>query len=244
MSDHSLTNQSKFEKALENYRPKIEVIDILNRINLVLLVAPAAAGRNTLIRNIMMTGKYHYVVSDTTRPPRLNNGVPEVNGREYWFCSEELFLDGLKRGDYLAPAIIHHQQASGISILELQKAFNDGKVAITDIDIQGCDNLQDYASNAHNLFILPPAFDEWMRRLDGRGTIDPEEKRHRLESAVNEISGALDRGYFKFIINWDVRTTSEQIHEYVTSGVYDESLLTAARVHADGLVVALRKALG
>ena len=243
MSDHKLNNLSKFEKILSNYNPKIEVIDLLNRMTLVLLVAPAAAGRNTLIRNLMLTGKYHFIVSDTTRKPRLNNGVPEVNGREYWFCSEDLFLDNLRRGDYLAPAIIHHEQVSGMSINELQKAFRHGKIAITDIDIQGCDNLQNYASTPHNVFILPPSFEEWMRRLDGRGSIDPIEKQHRLESAVKEISGALERPYFKFVINWDVRKTSEQIHEYVASGKYDESLLEFARAHASELVVELKKIL-
>ena len=103
---------------LKHYNPSLEIIDLLRNIQFVLLAAPTAAGRNTIIRNLIMTGKYYYVVSDTTRKPRINNGIPEKNGNEYWFKSEEEFLHGLKNGAYVEAAIIHNQQVSGISLEE------------------------------------------------------------------------------------------------------------------------------
>jgi guanylate kinase len=236
--DNKLTFLKDFQKALKNYKPNIEVIDLLNQIKVVLLVAPAAAGRNTIIRNMIMTGKYYYLISDTTRKPRINNGVPERDGEEYWFRTEEEFLAGLKRGEYIEAAVIHEQQVSGTSIHEVREALSRNLIAITDIDIQGCDFLRDFA-NADNIFVLPPDFDEWMRRMDGRGAMEPSEKKRRLQSAVHEISEALKRPYFKFLVNWDLRSTSEQLHEEIVRGVFDEQRQEEARHHAVELLARL-----
>ncbi len=173
---NSLHHAKEFERILRTYRPNIDAIDILNQVKLVLLVAPAASGRNTLIRNLIMTGRYYFLVSDTTRHPRINNGVVEMNGKEYWFRSEDEFLDGLHRGAYVEAAVIHEQQVSGISLSELQVAVTNQKIAITDVDIQGADAIQHFKPDAYSMFVLPPAFDEWMRRLDTRGSIDQKEK--------------------------------------------------------------------
>lgn len=238
-SSSPLKHFSDFQRVLKDYKPSLEILDILQRTKLVLLVAPAAAGRNTIIRNLIMTGKYHFLVSDTTRRPRINNGVPERNGEEYWFKTEEDFLRGLKNGAYIEAAIIHNQQVSGISLQELRLADSANQIAITDVEIQGCDNIKSYSDTTLPVFILPPSFDEWMRRLDGRGAMDPAEKRRRLISAVNEIQLALERSYFKFIINWDLRLTIEQLHEHIVSGVFDPAEQTADRAHAEQLLADL-----
>ena len=208
-----------------------------------LLVAPAASGRNTIIRNLIMTGKYYFVVSDTTRHPRINNGVPERNGVEYWFRSEEEMLEGLRFGQYVEAALIHEQQVSGASIREYKNAFQKALVAITDIDIQGSDAVQQYASDVQTVFVLPPEFDEWMRRMDSRGVMDTREKRRRLESAVKEIEGALERTYFMFLVNWDLRQTSEELHEEIMSGVFDSTRQSKALEHASKLLERLHKTL-
>jgi guanylate kinase len=239
MTPHNqLTHLKEFQKILKNYKPNIDVIDLLNNVKVVLLVAPAASGRNTVIRNMIMTGRYYYLVSDTTRQPRVNNGVPERDGVEYWFRKEEDVLDGLRRGEYIEAAIIHEQQVSGTSIQELRTAREKDQVAITDIDLQGCDAIRDYAE-VDNIFVLPPDFDEWMRRMDGRGAMDPHEKKRRLQSAVREISEAMQRDYFKFLVNWDLRSTSEQLHEEIMRGVFDSTRQEAARHHAVTLLARL-----
>lgn len=240
MSDtNKITHLAEFNKILRDYHPNIDVIDLLNQIKVVLLVAPAAAGRNTIIKNLIMTGKYYYLTSDTTRQPRINNGVPEKSGGEYWFKNEEEMLDGLRRGEYIEAAMIHEQQVSGTSIHELRNALRQHLIAITDIDIQGCDFLQDYLGDADNIFVLPPDFDEWMRRMDGRGVMEAREKRRRLESASCEISGALERPYFKYVINWDLRSTTENLHAQIMTSNFSQSAQTEAIKHAQELKVSI-----
>jgi len=241
-NDSPLAHLGEFKKVLQNYKPSIEAIEVLSTTPIVLLVAPAASGRNTIIRNLILTGRYYFVVSDTTRRPRINNGVPERSGQEYWFRSEEEFLDGLRRGEYVAPAIIHEQQVSGMPISEIREAAKRKLIAITDIDLQGSDIMQSYAGgDTHYIFVLPPDFDEWMRRMDGRGAMDPHEKRRRLSSAIREIQGALDRPYFKFVVNWDLRRTTEELHEEIVKGMFDEARQTTAKSHAQELLDRLQK---
>lgn len=234
-----LKHLNEFQRVLKTYKPSLELLDLLQDRKLVVVSGPSASGRNTIINSLIMTGKYCFLASDTTRHPRINNGVPEANGKDYWFKTEEEFLHGLKNGAYVEAAIIHNQQVSGISLAELRRATETGNIAITDVDIHGCDNIKSYTDNALPIFILPPDFPEWMRRLDGRGAMDPAEKRRRLISAAEEIEVALQRSYFRFIINWDLRVTVEALHEHITSGDFGELEQANAHTHAEQLLADL-----
>lgn len=234
-----LRHQAEFERVLKNYKPSLELLDLLHDNTLVVVAGPSASGRNTLINSLIMTGRYSFVVSDTTRSPRINNGIPETNGKEYWFKSEEEFLHGLKNGAYVEAAIIHNQQVSGISLNELGNAFKNGSIGITDIDIQGCDSIKSFSDDVVPVFVLPPEYDEWMQRLDRRGVMPVEEKRRRLTSAAQEIELALQRSYFNFIVNYDLRYTAEKLHESITSGQFDEMVQSNAHKHAEQLLAEL-----
>lgn len=238
-SKSPLEHLHEFESIIKNYKPSLELLDVLRDNKLVLLSAPTAAGRNTIINRLIMTGKYYFVVSDTTRPPRINNGIPETDGKEYWFRAEEDFLKGLKNGSYIEAAIIHNQQVSGIRMGEVKVAASTHKVAISDIDIQGCDNIKSYSDTTIPVFVLPPDFQEWMRRMDGRGVMLPDEKRRRLISAIEEIEFALERSYFKFIINYDLRYTVEKLHEHIMNDQFGEVEQAEAHAHAQQLIADL-----
>lgn len=231
-----LRHIDEFERTLKNYKPSLELLDVLHDNNLVIAAGPTASGRNTIINSLIMTGKYSFLVSDTTRRPRINNGIPETNGKEYWFKSEEEVLQGLRNGAYVEAAVIHKQQVSGISLDELKRATTDDKIAITDIEIQGCDSIKSFSDSAIPVFILPPDFQDWMERMDNRGVMSPEEKRRRLISAAQEIETALQRSYFKFIINYDLRYTVEQLHEHITTGNFGEMEQSNAHKHAQQLL--------
>src|SRR5664279_1435267 len=109
---NQLKRIDEFRTILDGYQLSPTAAQTLAQTKLVLLVAPTASGRNTIIHELLKTDQYHFVVSDTTRQPRINNGELEQNGREYWFRSEEEVLDELKRGEFLEAAIIHNQQVS------------------------------------------------------------------------------------------------------------------------------------
>lgn len=166
-----------------------------------LFAAASSAGRNTIFKELLKTGHFHYIVSDTTRKPRTNNGILEQNGVEYWFKTEDEMLENLKAGKMLEAAIIHNQQVSGISIRELKTARDEGKVAMTDIEIVGTENIVQAKPDTMCLFLIPPSFDEWQKRMKHRGEMPEDEFCRRLESAVSEFEAALQKDYYWIIVN-------------------------------------------
>jgi guanylate kinase len=191
-------------------------------MKLVFLVAPTASGHSTLISQLLKTGKYHFIVSDTTRYPRRNDGKLEQNGREYWFRSETEMIDDLKQGLYLAPAIIHHQQVSGISLRELQKARSDNKIPLASVNFIGAEAVNSLTANVKFIFILPPNFLTWLSRLEQRGGIPAVEIYRRLESAHAELRNALTRPYYHFVVNDNLALATRQTIAIITGGYVDD----------------------
>lgn len=207
-----LKHIDEFKKILSSYKLSSQSALTLSQAQLVILVAPTSSGRNTVIRELLKTGDYHFIVSDTTRPKRTNDGVLEKNGVEYFFRSEEEVLNDIKNGKYLEAAVIHNQQVSGISVREIQKAQEAGKIAITDAEIAGADSATKIKPDTLAIFLLPPSFDEWQRRIKKRGSMSSEEYKNRMQSAANELATALDRDYYKFVINSSVEDAAEQVN--------------------------------
>ncbi|MBX4201471.1 hypothetical protein KW803_01055 [Candidatus Saccharibacteria bacterium] len=199
-----LKHYQDFKDTLETYHVSSHAQEIISNLKLVLLLAPSSGGRNTIIRHQVKTGKYSYIVSDTTRQPRINDGVLEQNGQEYWFKTEEEFLADLKAGEYLEAEIIHGQQVSGISIRELQRARQEGKIAITDIELLGMHNVVRSKPDTVAIMLLPPSFEEWQRRLASRGAMRPDEFKRRLQTAQKILEDGLREDYYQYVISENI----------------------------------------
>lgn len=241
---NQLVHAAEFREAIDNYRLSDSAKQILRDTRLALFVAPSASGRNTIIRELIKTGRYHFIVSDTTRRPRMNNGVMEQNGREYWFRSEEEVLHELHDGEFLEAAIIHNQQVSGISVRELQKAHNDDKIAITDIEIIGAANVHRLKPDVTAIFMVPPSFDIWLERIHSRGQMEPDEFLRRMESAERELSTALKSDYYRFILNDTVEGTTAEVDKFLTTSNYDPFKERMVRETANSLYREVEQYLG
>jgi len=241
---NQLTQIDAFQAVLENYQLSDEARHALADIRLVLLVGPSSSGRNTIINQLVQSGPYHYVVSDTTRQPRINNGVLEQNGKEYWFRSEAEILADLQAGKFLEAAIIHNQQVSGISVRELQAAAADQKVAINEVEVVGADHIHAISPNTMCVFVLPPSFDEWIARMNARGSLPADEIKRRLESAVTEITTALERDYYQFVVNDTFAHTARRIDAMIREHILDAESQAAAKVVAAQLLAETKQHLG
>jgi guanylate kinase len=206
---------SEFKEALEKYRVSERALKAIENLRLVLLLAPTSAGKNTVIRHQLQTGRYYFVVSDTTRQPRINDGVMEKNGREYWFRSEEEMLEDIRKGEFLEAEIIHQQQVSGMSIRELEKAKGQHKIAITDVDIHGIHNVMRIKPDALAVMLIPPNFEEWQRRMAARGVMTPEEKTRRFQTAKRIFEDGLTQDYYHFVISENVEQSGAIIDAIV-----------------------------
>jgi guanylate kinase len=218
---NQLEHASEFRRAIANYKLSESAKKILQKVNLVLFVAPSASGRNTIIHELVRSGDYHFIISDTTRQSRVNNDVPEQNGREYWFRTEEAMLEEIKRGEVLEAAVIHNQQVSGISLRELEKATSDKRMSIKDVEVIGAANIHKLKPEAPIVFMVPPSFDIWLERIHSRGQMPPDELLRRFESAERELATALKCDYYRYVLNDTVKGTASEVDRLLTTGYYD-----------------------
>jgi len=226
---NQLQHIDDFREVLAHYRLSDEAKQVLANLNLVLLVGPTASGKNTIIQELLKLDKYHYIVSDTTRQPRINNGVMEQNGKEYWFKSEDEMLQELRDGQFLEAALIHNQQVSGTSIRELERALEAGKTALAEIEIVGASKTYIAKPDTVIIFNVPPSFDVWMQRLRGRGELPEAEIRRRLETALSEYESAMTHDFYRFVINDNIEETVKDIDGMARLDVHDQTKEYAAR---------------
>jgi len=225
---NKLDHINEFKALLAHYQMSAEAQQVLASVRLVLLLAPSSGGRNTIIRELVKTGTFHFIVSDTTRKKRVNDGVLEQNGVEYWFRSEEDVLSDLKAGRYIEAEVIHGQQVSGMNVAELEKVQHEHRVAINEVDYGGIHYFVRHKPDTLPIMVLPPSFEEWMRRMKKRGTMTPEDFKHRLQTAEIIFELAEKRDYFKFIVNDDLEHAVQQVIA-LERGEVNETSQVAAR---------------
>lgn len=213
---NELKHLDEFQDLLANYQLSAHGKAVLSRVKLAVLLAPSSSGRNTIINELVKGGRYQFIVSDTTRQPRSNNGVMEKDGIEYWFRSEESVLEDIKSGEFLEAEIIHEQQVSGISIRELEKAATSEKTAITDADLGGVKKILELKDDAFAFLVLPPSFDEWLRRLTERGQMSNLEIARRLRTAIRIFDYAKSEKRLKLVVNDDLEEAVRCVDQNIT----------------------------
>ncbi len=220
MDDEQLVAEIK--DVLDKYHPSDETRDILAKAQVLLLVGMTGAGKQRIIQELLKTNKYYFIVSHTTRPPRANNGMPEQNGVEYFFITNENLLRMLKNGEFVECKFIHNQQFSGTSVKEIMKASAENKIATTDIEVQGVEEYMVLKPNTTPVFVLPPSFEEWERRLNDRGRLHADELTNRYQSAAMEIDTALKKDYYQFVINDDLESAVKAVDKIASGGERSE----------------------
>ena len=223
-------------KKLAAYKPDDSVKKFIKETPILLLVGPTGAGKDSLKDKLLETGDYHHIVSHTTRKPRINHGIIEQNGREYHFIDKaaaEKMLDD----HALIEAKMYSGNLYGTSVAEIQAAHNEGKIAMTDIEVQGVAEYKALDPGVMAVFLLPPDFKTWQERLQRRygDVVDAEDSRLRLQTALDEIEQLLNTDYYIPVINKDLNTVFDQIQTIVKSQDHTSSDEPRARAVAEQL---------
>lgn len=198
---------SELTDLLNNYKVPEKGHDVLKRTKVVFLVGISGAGKNTILKQLLKTNKYKLIISHTTRLPRKNHGVMEQSGKEYHFIDKATAKRMLLDGKFIE-AKLYSGNIYGTSIEEVESAYRKGEIAISDIEVQGVAEYMKADPNVIPIFILPPDFDTWRRRLRDRYkglNFDWKEMEKRLETAKVELKEALSKDYFEFVINDDLQ---------------------------------------
>jgi guanylate kinase len=205
-------------RKLANYRPSEEANKLIKNTPILLLVGPTGAGKDSLKDRLIETGKYHHIVSHTTRPPRINHGVPEQDGKEYHFIDYQQ-AEAMLDKQLFIEAKIYSGNLYGTSVAEIQSAHEEKKIAMTDIEVQGVAEYKSLDPDVLAVFLLPPDFKTWQQRLRRRygDVVDAEDSRLRLQTALNEIEQLLITDQYIPIINDDLEQTFQQIESITAS---------------------------
>lgn len=205
--------EDELQRLIENYKVPDEAIELVKTTPIVLLVGVSGAGKDTIKQKLLASGKYHHIISHTTRAPRENNGEMEKDGVSYHFITKDQAAIMLKNGEFIE-AKQYSGNIYGTSVAEIRRANEDGKIAVTDLEVQGVAEYKTVSENVIAMFVLPPNYDEWQRRLlarYGNQTVNSEDIERRKKTAVAELKEALDKPYYHFVVNEDLDVAANAV---------------------------------
>jgi guanylate kinase len=138
-------------------------------------------GKGTLIHGLLEeVPGLELAVSATTRPPRPG----EVDGRDYYFLSDDEFDERVERGDFVEHAV-YAGNRYGTLRSELERP---ARGIVLEIDLQGARQVRAAVPDATQVFVAPPSLEELERRLERRASDSPEQIRDRLALAPQELA--------------------------------------------------------
>lgn len=176
---------------------------------LVIVSSPSGGGKGTLIRRVLKTvPNLGYSVSFTTRPPREG----ELEGRHYFFVTEEKFREMIAAGEFLEWAEVH-SYLYGTGRAQVESELKAGRDIILEIDVQGASVVRALAPGAVSTFILPPSFEILRQRLRARGSETEDALALRLRNARSEVKRYREFDYV--IINDDAERAAGQLASIV-----------------------------
>lgn len=151
---------------------------------LIVLSGPSGSGKNTVcdMAKEVMPNIWESV-SMTSRKPRKG----EVDGKDYYFVSEEEFEKNIEDGKMLEHAKFAGNYY-GTPRESVQKQLDAGRDVLLVIEIQGALQIKEKIPQALFVFLLPPSMKELKRRLRMRKTETEEKLMERFETAYKEIN--------------------------------------------------------
>ena len=173
---------------------------------ILIISGPSGCGKSTLLKEVYKDiDDYYFSISTTTRAPREG----EVNGVDYFFVTKEEFEKDINNGDFLEYAKVHDNYY-GTSLKPINKALDESKLVIFDIDVQGHEIVRKKLSSiTTSVFITTPSLEVLESRLNSRNTDSIEIIEKRIKNAKGEVEYFQDYDYL--IINDDLQTAAKQL---------------------------------
>ncbi len=179
--------------------------------NVLIVSAPSGGGKSTIVGHLLKTFNFFdFSVSATSRAPR----GAEVNGKEYFFLSQNEFKRRAINGDFVEYEEVYPGLFYGTLKSEVERIWGKNKVILFDIDVMGGMNLKKlYGDKALSLFIAPPSLDTLRERLIKRGTDTPEAIDKRVAKAEKEMAFA--ENFDKILVNDNLQIAFAEVEQII-----------------------------
>ncbi|MGD0437250.1 MAG: guanylate kinase [Bryobacteraceae bacterium] len=178
-------------------------------ISVFIISAPSGSGKSTLVHRLLETvPDLTFSISYTTRPPR----PAEKDGVDYNFISRDDFGARLARSEFLEYAEVFGNYY-GTNRASFEKAVQEGRDLVLDIDVQGARQLKVAIPEAISIFVLPPSRAVLEQRLRARSQDSEEVIERRLKGAAEEV-----RNYTQYdfvLINREIEASAARLASIV-----------------------------
>ncbi len=173
---------------------------------ILILSGPSGCGKSTLLKEVYKDiSDYYFSISTTTRAPR----VGEVNGVDYFFVTKEEFEKDIENDNFLEYAKVHDNYY-GTSLTPINKALEEGKLVIFDIDVQGHEIVRNKLDSiVTSVFITTPYLKVLEERLNARNTDSSDIIEKRIKNAKGEVEFFQDYDYL--IINDNLEIAAKEL---------------------------------
>lgn len=180
---------------------------------IIIITAPSGAGKTSITHHLLK--KYPqlaFSISATTRDPRHN----EKNKVDYYFITIDDFQQKIKEQAFIEWEMVYEGKYYGTLKQELERIWNEQKIPLLDIDVQGAIHVQQqYPKQTLSIFIDPPSIEELKKRLQSRGTETNETLEIRVNKAMYELSF---KHHFNIVIkNDDFKNACTKTEESIKS---------------------------
>lgn len=182
-------------------------VELLNQHQPLMIASITAGGKTSISGLLEKKSNFRHVITHTTRPIRPG----ETNGVNYWFVDDAEMLRLIDAREFIETQPVHGETIYGTSLSAYKGVLDSGHEPFLIVDVQGVQEIVTGVPDLRAFFILPPNYEEWMRRLESRGAMSHMEKSRRLQSAKEEIQTALADPHFVLIVNNDLEQTADEI---------------------------------
>ena len=187
--------------------------------NFIIISAPSGSGKTTICKYLQkLDSSINFSVSCTTRQKRAN----EFEGKDYFFITNEEFEKKINDAKFIEWEQIHGNFYYGTLKSTLEKAINEDKRILLELDVKGATSVKKlYPNKSLSIFIEPPSVEVLKLRLEKRGTDNDERIIKRLERLESELSYKSNFDYH--VINDDLDQAVNEIMNIIkneSKGVY------------------------
>lgn len=197
----------------------------INRSGILFVIsAPSGGGKSTILKRLLADDPHlGYSVSTTTRPMREG----EIDGKSYFFVSEEQFNKMVSDSRFLEWAVVH-KRLYGTRKDLIEGMLNEGKDIGFDIDFQGGLNVKKQIPESVLIFILPPSMKILEERLRGRKSDSDDVIELRLKNAIEEIAHANQYDYI--VVNDELEKTVDSVKAIIEAERHRASRLKISKI--------------